>query len=96
MTPASAAWYRDEVREEALVLLSLELSGVHLGIWKGLKCFPGFSSVRISGELRRSTRSLFSLWFYMHKYLKAGYLLAHLKVPTLGKCSSQGTSWSPN
>ena len=48
VTPASAASHRDKVREEAqLVLrLSLELSGVHLGIRKRLRCFPGFSSVR--------------------------------------------------
>ena len=39
-----------------------------------------------------STRSLFSLWFSMYKCLKRGYLLAHLKVPALGKYSSLGTS----
>lgn len=50
-TPAPAELHRDKVREEAQLLLrlSLELSGVHLGIWEGLKCFPGFCPVRIPG-----------------------------------------------
>lgn len=50
-TPAPAELHRDKAREEAelLLRLSLELSGVHLGIWEGLKCFPGFCPVRIPG-----------------------------------------------
>ena len=86
--------YRDKVREEAQLLLrlSLELSGVHLAIWKRLKRFPGFSSVRTAGVLVMSTRSLFSLWFSMYKCLKGDYLRAHLKLPALGKYSSLGTS----
>lgn len=49
--PAPDDLHRDEVREEARLLLrrSLELSWVHLGTWEGLKCFPGFCPVRIPG-----------------------------------------------
>lgn len=42
-----------------------------------------------------NTRSLFSLCVSPQKGLKGSSLLAHPKVPTLGKCSSPGTSQSP-
>lgn len=54
-------------RATALLRLSLELSGIHPGMWKGPRCFPGFPSVRMAGVLRESTRSLFNLWVSMYK-----------------------------